>query len=155
DGGGTLAALEDFFQGLEACGFARVCAETELGVVHDGRQDVVEFVGHAGCQRADAAEPLGAEKLFAKLFRFRCGGNHFLADHRGRLPLKDEGGRMKVEKVNWWFHPSSFILHPCSCEGIGRAERGTSSEVLVIQPIKAIDWAALEGWATMAGWRRC
>src|SRR5207247_7559720 len=58
DGGGALASFKDLLQGLGAGGVVLGGPQTELAVVDDRRQDVVEFVGHAGGQRPDRAQPL-------------------------------------------------------------------------------------------------
>src|SRR5256884_30164 len=44
-------------------------------------QDVIELVGDAGCQRADAAEPLRPKQLLTKVVRLRTGGQYVRADH--------------------------------------------------------------------------
>jgi hypothetical protein len=72
-------------------GVGAVGAHAELGVVHDRGQDVVELVGDAGGEGADAAEALGTQELFAQLFGFRCDRQGFFADHAMPPPRAEWG----------------------------------------------------------------
>src|SRR5262249_30905845 len=81
DGCGALAPLEDLFQGLGPGGVIALGFQAESGVINNRGQDIVKLVGDAGGQRADAAEPLGAQELLAQLFRLGIGGHHVLTDH--------------------------------------------------------------------------
>ena len=81
DGGGPLAALEDLLQGLEPARLVAVGPQAELGVVDEGGQDVVELVRDTGGERADAAEALGPQELFAQVFGLLLGSDDVLADH--------------------------------------------------------------------------
>ena len=61
DGGGSLSAFENSFQGLGASVLVFFRLEADFGVIDDGGQDVVEFVSDARGQSAYAAEALGLE----------------------------------------------------------------------------------------------
>ena len=87
DDGSALAPLEDFLERLLLGCIGAFRAQAELGVVDDRGQDVVEFVRHAGGKGADAAQALGAEKLFAQLFGFRGDRQDFVADHAPSPPM--------------------------------------------------------------------
>ena len=66
-----------------ACCFSALSgvSHPELGGVDDRGQDVVELVGDAGGQFADAAQPLGLEQLLPEGFRLVHRSQHLLAGH--------------------------------------------------------------------------
>ena len=66
-----------------------VGCRAELGVIDDRGQDVVELVGDAAGQGADAAELLGLKQLLAELVGLGTGNHHVLADHVSRLLAPD------------------------------------------------------------------
>ena len=82
DPGSALAAAQDLLEGLHLGG-GGLAAAAHLGVVDDRGEDVVELVGDARREFADAAEPLGLQQLLPQ----GVGLGH---RHRGRFLSRHE-----------------------------------------------------------------
>src|SRR5258708_4305799 len=82
DGGGALAAFQDLVDSFLACLVIGCATKPHLGVVDDGREDVVELVGNGGCQSANGGESLGVKELLPQQIGLAAGNHQVLACHR-------------------------------------------------------------------------
>src|SRR5438067_2357669 len=82
DGGGALAAFQDLVESLRACRVIGCATKPDLGVVDNGREDVVELVGNGGCQSANGGKSLGVKELLPQQIGLAAGNLQVLAYHR-------------------------------------------------------------------------
>src|SRR5207248_11546158 len=114
-------------------------------------QDVVEFVSDAGGKGTNAAHSLSLKQLLSQRIRISILRRHVFADHEaswviGNSHKPNAAGTVQAPSLGEAAVASRPAGLHCPARvgfsrevptnGIGRAERCSSSEVLAIQPIK-------------------